>query len=80
LGLTEEAGSVSSCDSCGEINRAVGLGPVEEGPLVFLSMGWGIGAGAREAVEEEVVLGRLRFGWLRAVVLDAPSPWRLTAF
>lgn len=35
----DELGSGSSCDSCGEINRAVGLGPLEEGPLDFFRIG-----------------------------------------
>ena len=69
-----EIGALSSADSCGDMNRAVGRGPVVEGPLVFLRIGCGITAGPLEAIEDDVVLGLLWFdGWI-AVVLEAPGP------
>lgn len=46
----------SSSESWGEMNRAVGLGPVVDGPLVFFRIGCGIGG--LEA-DEDVVLGLL---------------------
>lgn len=71
---------VSASDSCGEMKRAVGRGPVEDGPLVFLRMGCGIGAGALDAVEEDVVLDLLWLGRWMVVALAAPGPWRLVLF
>ena len=65
---------VSASDSCGEMKRAVGRGPVEDGPLVFLRIGWGITAGALDAVEEDVVLGLLWLGRWSVVALAAPGP------
>jgi hypothetical protein len=64
------------------MKRAVGRGPVVDGPLDFLRMGCGVEA-LLETLEE-VVLGRLwlllwlliwLWPWrLRAVVLEAPDP------
>jgi len=60
------------------MNRAVGRGPVVDGPRDFLRMGCGVPAFLETL--EEVVLGRLRlwllfWPWrLRAVVLEAPDP------
>lgn len=59
LGLADEVWSPSSCDSWGEMKRAVGRGPVLDGPRVFFKMGCGIDAGGRDATDDEVVLGRL---------------------
>jgi hypothetical protein len=59
LVLTEDDGSASSSDSGGETKRAVGRGPLVDGPLVFLRMGCGIGAGFLNAAEDDVILGRL---------------------
>jgi hypothetical protein len=59
LVLTEDDGSASPSDSGGEMKRAVGRGPLVDGPLVFLRMGCGIGTGFLDAVEDDVVLGRL---------------------
>jgi len=56
----DELGSFS--ESCGEMKRAVGRGPVVEGPLLFFRMGCGIGAGALDVVDDDVVLGRLWSG------------------
>ena len=56
------------------MKRAVGRGPVVDGPLDFLRIGWG--AAALLDTLEEVVLGRLLL-WasrLRVVVLEAPEP------
>jgi hypothetical protein len=61
LGLSDEVWSPSSCDSCGEMKRAVGRGPVLEGPRVFFKIGCGMGPAARDATDEEAVLG-----WPRA--------------
>jgi hypothetical protein len=55
------------------MKRAVGRGPLADGPLVFLRIGCGIGTGFLDAVEEDVVLGRLWSDRLRAVVLEAPQ-------
>ena len=48
----------SSSDTAGDMKRAVGRGPFPEGPLVFFSIGGGMGAGVRET-DVDVVLGRL---------------------
>jgi hypothetical protein len=78
--LTEDEGSASPSDSGGEMKRAVGRGPLADGPLVFLRIGCGIGKGFLDAVEEDVVLGRLWSDRLRAVVLEAPGPRREVVF
>ena len=74
--LTGDEGSGSPSDSGGEIKRAVGRGLLVDGPLVFLRMGCGIGAGFLEAIDDDVVLGRLGSERLRAVVLEAAGPRR----
>lgn len=76
LALTEDDRSASASDSGGEMKRAVGRGPLVDGPLVFLRMGCGIGTGFLEVVEDEVVLGRLWSDRWMAVVLEAPGPRR----
>lgn len=78
--LTEDDGSASTSDSGGEIKRAVGRGPLVDGPLVFLRMGCGIGTALLDAVEDDVVLGRLWSDRLRAVVLEAAGPRRAAVF
>lgn len=70
---TGESGSPSFSDSCGEMKRAVGRGPVVEGPLVFLRIGCGITVGVLESVEDDVVLGLLWVGLCRVVALEAPG-------
>jgi len=55
------------------MKRAVGRGPLVEGPLVFLRIGCGVILWALEAAEDDVVLDLLWFDW-RAVVLEAPGP------
>lgn len=55
------------------MKRAVGRGPVDEGPLDFLRIGCG-GAAPFDPLEDVVVLGRLWLWRLRAVVLEAPEP------
>jgi len=55
------------------MKRAVGRGPVVEGPLFFFRMGCGIGAGALDVVDDDVVLGRL---WEWKMALEAAGPWR----
>src|SRR5690349_7414574 len=74
---TEESGSVSFSDSWGEMKRAVGRGPLLEGPRVFFKMGGGIAVGGLEADEEEVVLGLLWAGKCRIEALAAPGPCRV---
>ncbi len=74
LVLTEDDRSASPSDSGGEMKRAVGRGPLEDGPLVFLRMGCGIGAGILDAVEDDVILGRLWSDRWRTGVLEAPGP------
>jgi hypothetical protein len=59
LVLIEDDKSASPSDSGGEMKRAVGRGPLVDGPLVFLRMGCGIGAGFLNAAEDDVILGRL---------------------
>jgi hypothetical protein len=66
----------SSSDSCGEMKRAVGRGPVVEGPLDFLSMGCGITEGALDVVDEDVVLGRPWCERLTVVELEPRGPAR----
>jgi hypothetical protein len=66
--------AVSASDSCGEMKRAVGRGPVEDGPLVFLRIGCGIEAGGLDAVDEGVVLGLLWLGRRIVMALAAPGP------
>jgi hypothetical protein len=78
--LTEDDGSASPSDSGGEMKRAVGRGPLVDGPLVFLRIGGGMGTGFLDAVEDDVVLGRLWSDRLRAVVLEAPGPRRAVVF
>ena len=78
--LTEDDGSASPSDSGGEMKRAVGRGPLVDGPLVFLRMGCGIGTGFLDAVEDEVVLSRPWSDRWRAVVLKAPGPRRAVVF
>jgi hypothetical protein len=70
---TGESGSVSFSDSCGETKRAVGRGPVVEGPLVFLRMGCGNAVGDLDDIEDDVVLGLLCAGWWTVVALEAPG-------
>ena len=41
------------------MNRAVGRGPDADGPLDFLRIGCGMGAGAFDVAEDDVVLGLL---------------------
>ncbi len=74
--LTEDSGSCSSSDPCGEMKRAVGRGPVEEGPLFFFNIGCGMEACDFEFEEDEaMVLGRLRSGLWRDVLLaDTAGP------
>jgi hypothetical protein len=74
--LTEDEGSASPSDSGGEMKRAVGRGPLADGPLVFFKIGCGIGAWFLDAIEEDVVLGRLGSERLMAVVLEAAGPRR----
>lgn len=38
------------------MNRAVGRGPLVDGPRVFFRIGCGIGAGALDAAEEDAVV------------------------
>ena len=79
--LAEDDGSASSpSDSGGEMKRAVGRGPLVDGPLVFLRMGCGIGTAFLDAVEDDVVLGRLWSDRLRTVVLEAAGPRRAAVF
>lgn len=69
----DETGSVSCSDSCGETNRAVGRGPVVEGPLVFFNIGCGMTVGGLDKLEDELVLclvGR-GGGLCKSVALDA---------
>ena len=65
----------SSSEVCGDMNRAVGRGPVLEGPLLFLSIGGGMAATDFERLEEcrslEESLSCLP---CIAVVLAAPGP------
>lgn len=79
--LTDEDGSASPSDSGGEMKRAVGRGPLVDGPLDFFRMGCGMGAWFLDAVEDDVVLGRLLWsGRCMAVVLEAPGPSRVVVF
>lgn len=55
---------VSVSESGGDINRAIGRGPVEDGPLVFFRIGCGMGAGDLATEDEGVAL-------YIAVVLEA---------
>ena len=66
--------AVSASDSCGEMKRAVGRGPVEDGPLVFFRIGCGIGLGFPDAVNGDVVLGLVWLGRWIVVALAAPGP------
>lgn len=59
------------------MKRAVGRGPLLEGPLVFFKMGCGITVGALDVAEEDVVLGLLLLDSWKLVALEAPSPLRL---
>ena len=72
MGLTGELTSFS--ESWGEINRAVGRGPVVEGPRVFFKIGCGVTAGAFDAIDDDVVLGLLLFEWWKLMALEAPGP------
>lgn len=76
FGLADEVAPVSPSESGGEIKRAVGRGPVADGPLVFLSIGGGITVWPREAAEDDVVLARLWLTLCKAVVLDTAGPGR----
>jgi hypothetical protein len=63
----DESSSASLSDSCGEMKRAVGRGPVVEGPLDFLRIGCGMTTGL---LEEEFVLGPLRLGLGGCMVVE----------
>jgi hypothetical protein len=52
LGEVSAASSSSSSELCGDMNRAVGRGPVLEGPLLFLRIGGGMADEFFEALEE----------------------------
>lgn len=58
--------SASSSDACGDTNRAVGRGPVVEGPLGFFKIGWG-GGGLNALVTMSFDMGIL--GVLTVVLL-----------
>lgn len=55
--LPKERSSFS--ESWGDMKRAVGRGPVVNGPRDFFNMGCGMMTGVFEAVEDDVVLGLL---------------------
>jgi hypothetical protein len=75
LVVGEVSAASSSSEVCGDINRAVGRGPVLEGPLLFLSIGGGIAAAYLERLEDcwlfEESLSCLL---CIAVVLAVPEP------
>lgn len=75
LVVGEDSAASSSSEVYGDINRAVGRGPVLEGPLLFLSIGGGIVAAYLERLEDwrplEESLSCLP---CIAVVLAVPEP------
>jgi len=74
LVVGEVSTASSSSEVCGDINRAVGRGPVLDGPLLFLSIGGGIAAAYLERLDCRLFEESLSCLPCIAVVLAVPGP------
>lgn len=72
--MGEVSTASSSSEVCGDINRAVGRGPVLDGPLLFLSIGGGIAAAYLERLDCRLFEESLSCLPCIAVVLAVPGP------